>query len=38
MVDPKGGRKIMKFENTEVWGFEHSLRGMRNGGIIRKIT
>ena len=20
----------MKFENTEVWGFEHSLRGMRN--------
>ena len=23
-------RKIMKFENTEVWGFEHSLRGMRN--------
>ena len=19
----------MKFENTEVWGFEHSLRGMR---------
>ena len=29
MVSPKGGRK-MKFENTEVWGFEHSLRGMRN--------
>ena len=20
----------MKFENTEVWGFEHALRGMRN--------
>ena len=20
----------MKFKNTEVWGFEHSLRGMRN--------
>ena len=20
----------MKFENTEVWGFKHSLRGMRN--------
>ena len=20
----------MKFENTEIWGFEHSLRGMRN--------
>ena len=20
----------MKFENTEVWGFEHSLRGLRN--------
>ena len=20
----------MKFENTEVWGFEHSIRGMRN--------
>lgn len=22
--------KEMKFENTEVWGFEHALRGMRN--------
>ena len=20
----------MKFENTDVWGFEHALRGMRN--------
>lgn len=20
----------MKFENTEVWGFKHALRGMRN--------
>ena len=20
----------MKFENTEVWGFEHAIRGMRN--------
>ena len=20
----------MKFENTQVWGFEHALRGMRN--------
>ena len=20
----------MKFENTEVWGFEHAVRGMRN--------
>ena len=20
----------MKFENTETWGFEHALRGMRN--------
>lgn len=20
----------MKFENTEVWGFQHALRGMRN--------
>ena len=20
----------MKFENTEIWGFEHALRGMRN--------
>ena len=20
----------MKFENTEVWGFEHAFRGMRN--------
>ena len=25
----------MKFENTEVWGFKHALRGMRNkvGGV-----
>lgn len=23
----------MKFENTEVWGFEHSIRGMRNNFI-----
>jgi hypothetical protein len=23
----------MKFENTEVWGFEHVLRGMRNNFI-----
>ena len=37
MVNSKGGRKRMKFENTEAWGFEHSLRGMRSGGIIRKI-
>lgn len=20
----------MKFENTQVWGFEHAIRGMRN--------
>ena len=20
----------MKFENTDVWGFEHAIRGMRN--------
>lgn len=20
----------MKFENTEVWGFQHAIRGMRN--------
>ena len=20
----------MRFENTEVWGFEHAIRGMRN--------
>lgn len=20
----------MKFENTEVWGFDHAIRGMRN--------
>jgi len=20
----------MKFENTEVWGFEHAIKGMRN--------
>lgn len=20
----------MKFENTEVWGFQHAVRGMRN--------
>ena len=30
MANSKGGRKRMKFENTEAWGFEHSLRGMRN--------
>lgn len=23
----------MKFENTEVWGFEHAIRGMRNNFI-----
>lgn len=23
----------MKFENIEVWGFEHSIRGMRNNFI-----
>ena len=22
--------EVMKFENTEVWGFEHAMRGMRN--------
>lgn len=24
----------MKFENTEVWGFEHAFRGMRNPKIV----
>ena len=23
----------MKFEKTEVWGFEHAIRGMRNNFI-----
>ena len=25
-----GGHRKMKFEDTEVWGFEHAIRGMRN--------
>ncbi len=25
----------MKFENMEVWGFAHALRGMRNGSSIK---
>lgn len=30
MDDDFIGRFFMKFENTEVWGFEHAIRGMRN--------
>lgn len=29
-INERGNKNTMKFENTEVWGFEHSLRGMRN--------
>lgn len=24
----------MKFENTDVWGFEHAIRGMYKGGLM----
>lgn len=27
----------MKFENTEVWGFNHSLRGMRKKIIYERL-
>lgn len=30
MVDPKGGRKRMKFSNTSVMNFENAFRGLRN--------